>query len=280
MKKKYKNFTVVVSSGGIKPLAAIPFFTFLGEHQLEPSMLLGCSGGAYITCFWADGARTEKQMHSKVNTFLTSVDQDHLFNDIDYRTLLGTAGYPFGRFNKDNGMIFGDKLLEMYQKMSGDRRLEDLSVKTILQATNLETGEPVFLEKGDMASAIYASSALYPILPPINIDGKWLVDGAYHSEVPLTEAVNRTNDVIIVLVFEQAPPTHHNSFLTFFTSFIGQVAHHHTHTQNSFAVNLHQNDIIFLRYYFKEAISIWDTKKLPLILDVGKQEILDILTLT
>jgi len=170
--------------------------------------------------------------------------------------------------------------------MAGGKKLEDLPIPTILQATDLDTADPVFLEKGDLASAIYASSALYPVLPPIEIDGKWLVDGGYHSEIPLMEAVRRSNDIIIVLSFDQVPEQQPSNFFKLFTGFINQVVHYHTHSHTSLAVNTHQNEILFLRHFFKTPISIWDVNKLPEVIDMGyqvlknkEQEILNMLLL-
>ena len=68
--KKHRDFTVVIGSGGIKPLAAIPFFLFLEEYKLTPRMIFACSGGSYVSCFWANGARTEQALFEKINTFM------------------------------------------------------------------------------------------------------------------------------------------------------------------------------------------------------------------
>jgi len=268
--KKFRNFTVVVGGGGIKAMAAVPFFAFLTQQGLVPTRLFGCSGGVFVPCFWAKGIHEEEKMLEAVYAFQHRVANDKLFNDIDYRTLLGVANYPFGRFKKENALLFPNKFFSLCQSISDGLKLEDLPIPTILQATDLDTAEPVFLETGDLASAIYASSALYPVLPPIQIENKWLVDGAYHSETPLMEAVKRTNDLIIVLTFDQVNDNNPSSFFKFFTGFINQVVRHHTLSHTSLALNMHQNDILFLRHYFKAPISIWDVKKMPEIIEMGR----------
>jgi NTE family protein len=59
----------------------------------------------------------------------------------------------------------------------------------------------VVLERGLVCDALYASSALFPILPPIQIDGRWVRDGYYTSPLPVSEAVKHDMDVIIALTF-------------------------------------------------------------------------------
>ena len=44
----------------------------------------------------------------------------------------------------------------------GDRRIEDLPIKTVVQVTDMETGLGMVLTEGSLAQAMYASSALTP----------------------------------------------------------------------------------------------------------------------
>jgi len=56
-------------------------------------------------------------------------------------------------------------------------------------ATALGTGEAVILNSGDATDALLASSAVPRLLPPVEIDGRLLVDGAVAADVPLQQAV-------------------------------------------------------------------------------------------
>jgi predicted acylesterase/phospholipase RssA len=56
-------------------------------------------------------------------------------------------------------------------------------------ATALGTGEPVVLNSGDATNAFLARSAVPRLLPPVEIDGRLLVDGAVAADVPLQQAV-------------------------------------------------------------------------------------------
>jgi NTE family protein len=50
-------------------------------------------------------------------------------------------------------------------------------------ATDLEKGEHVVLNKGNLAQSIRASAAFPTVVKPIEIDGKWLVDGWIESTI-------------------------------------------------------------------------------------------------
>jgi NTE family protein len=54
-----------------------------------------------------------------------------------------------------------------------------------LVATDLLTGEAVALTEGDAAQAVLASSAFPGVFPPVEIDGRSLVDGGVVADIPL-----------------------------------------------------------------------------------------------
>lgn len=104
-----------------------------------------------------------------------------LFARIDLRGLLGLCGC---RLADRPGLIRPDAILAMYREAFGARRIEELPLPLLLQATDLDTGEEVALTSGPLAEALYASTAAYPLLPPIRRGGRWLADGAFSRPVP------------------------------------------------------------------------------------------------
>jgi NTE family protein len=85
---------------------------------------------------------------------------------MDYRALLGLAKLPFGKFDMRSGLLRPKKYRSLLEETFGETRIEDLHPKVLLQATDVSTGEGVILDKGLVRDALYASSALFPLLPP------------------------------------------------------------------------------------------------------------------
>lgn len=63
--------------------------------------------------------------------------------------------------------------------------------------TNIETGEEVLLNKGNLVQAMMASSAFPSLFTPVEIDGNLLVDGGVVNNYPIKEVRNLGADIII-----------------------------------------------------------------------------------
>lgn len=68
------------------------------------------------------------------------------------------------------------------------KSLEQGTLPVYVCATDLLSGKRVVLRDGPAPAALYASSALAGILPPAEIGGKYLVDGAYADIAPVDVA--------------------------------------------------------------------------------------------
>jgi len=61
------------------------------------------------------------------------------------------------------------------------------------------SGHDVLLSSGDAVDAIAASAAIPAIFPPVNIDGRYLMDGGVVNNTPLSHAVALGADPVWVL---------------------------------------------------------------------------------
>lgn len=148
---------MVIGSGDIKALAAVALFEFVDEAQIGIDLLVGCSGGSIMAALRGAGYTP-----AKIRDFITELLDRKLFRHIDYRSVMGIANLLFGRFDKSSGILKPDAIQQVYQRIFKDLRLEDLRPKTILQATDYQTGEGVVLSAGLVTEAVYASGAMFP----------------------------------------------------------------------------------------------------------------------
>ena len=80
----------------------------------------------------------------------------------------------------------GNRLMMAIKAQIGDPRIEDLPVSFGAVATDLYTGEEIWLREGSMMSAIRASSGLPGLFAPSWHADRWLIDGGVVNPVPVS----------------------------------------------------------------------------------------------
>ncbi len=267
-KDRKPKIGIVVGSGGIKSLAACSLIEFLVEQGIEPALIIGCSAGTIVPACWATG----RDVASLRDSMLRLWTRD-LFAKTDYRTLLSIAGLPFGRFGLGNGIVKGERIHARYRELWGETRIEDMSPRMFFQTTDALTGEPVMLKKGLVWEAVYASGALFPMLPAIEIDGRHLIDGVYSSPLPIMEAIQEGMDVIIAMSFEEITSNPSRGFIPYFmrtTDYIQRWLRRH---QNALSVDIHHHEIVFVNVSFDRYIGLRATRRIPQILAAGDKAV-------
>jgi NTE family protein len=97
-------------------------------------------------------------------------------------------------------------LEEALEFLVPDVSFDDLLRKLVVVATDLETGAEVRLRQGSLRLALDASSAIPGMVPAVEIDGRWLVDGGVVAEVPVSAAREEGWPVVAVDVSLDVPP--------------------------------------------------------------------------
>jgi NTE family protein len=189
---------LVLGSGGIKPIAGAPLLAFLDRLGVGVDEVVGCSGGAVVAALYATGMNGEE-----VRRTISELLRPQLFGAIDYGAPLGALGFLAGVRGR-RGLLRPDRIQSMYREVFGSSRIEALPRRLLLQATDFLTSQPAVLEAGPVAAALYASMAAYPLLPPIELDGRWLVDGAFSAPLPL-HASARPARLTVAVSVNQTP---------------------------------------------------------------------------
>ncbi|MEM6904196.1 MAG: patatin-like phospholipase family protein, partial [Pseudomonadota bacterium] len=99
----------------------------------------------------------------------------------------------------NGGLVATDRIAKEMQANIADMAIEDLPKPFACVATNLASGREVWLNKGPIKSAIWASAAMPGLLPPVGRDGKWLVDGALVNPVPVSVCRAMGADIVIAI---------------------------------------------------------------------------------
>jgi NTE family protein len=97
------------------------------------------------------------------------------------------------------GLIEGERLMEFFRRNFIDRPVEELPLPFGAVATELSTGNEVWLREGSTIDAVRASIALPGLFTPVARDGHLLVDGGLVNPVPVSLARAMGADVVIAV---------------------------------------------------------------------------------
>lgn len=266
--RELPKIAIVLGTGGIKAMASLALFEFLAEQKIPVDLMVGCSGGALACAMIGSGCTP-----GEVRDLGMQKLQKELFTQLDYRALMGIFSSHLGTFDKKSGILKPDRWRGALQEYFGDKKLEQLRPRTLLQTTDIDTGEGVVLTKGPLAEAVYASCAFFPAFPPIKIDGRYLGDGIYSAPVPVVEAIKRKMDVIIALDFKEKVRTEPKGFFSCFYRHIDNTMRTLTRSQMFLSIGMHHHEIVIVEVDFDHTINPWDVHELPAIVECGQKAI-------
>ena len=175
--------------------------------------IAGTSIGAIIGALYAAGYTPEE-----IEILFAKTDWDDLlFNDkipreelpfhkkIDFERYLFDfeLGFKDGRVVLPSSLVNGHKLsLWLQEKLLRVGHIKDFSQLKIpfsAVATDIENGNMIILQKGNLADAVRASSAYPGLFSPVVIDGRPLADGGSSNNLPVDVVRQRGTDVVIAV---------------------------------------------------------------------------------
>lgn len=196
----FKQKTVLVlGGGGARGIAHLGVIEYLVQNRISFDAIIGTSAGALFGSLYAMYNSVEKAL-SKYREVMDEVDlpdfesskssnEPGIRNAVRnmYQSIKKSAWVIKGVIRQslvDKGMF--EEILDVY---FGDARLEDLTLKTYIVATDLVTGKDIIFSRGMLAPVIQGSSSIAGILPPVDYQGRVLIDGGTTAKLPVIYAV-------------------------------------------------------------------------------------------
>jgi NTE family protein len=171
---------IALGGGSARGWAHIGILKKLDEAGIRPKIVVGTSIGAVVGGSWASGKLAE------LEEFACSISK---------RSMLGMMDWSIA----GSGLLSGDRLKKRLEEKFQGALIEDLPVKFAAVATEIKTGHEIWLTRGNMTDAMRASYALPGIFVPVNIKGRWLIDGAISNPVPVNVARALGAEMIIAV---------------------------------------------------------------------------------
>lgn len=173
---------VVVGAGGVLGAAHIGAGYALERHGFVPDLIIGTSVGALNVAIAAAHPR-------RAAPWL-----DHVWTQLRRRDV-----YPLGYLSSRSSVFTDRGLRRLIARAGLPSRIEELAVPFTAVATDLVTGAPVLLDRGDLVSALLASAAIPGMLPPVVRAGRTLVDGGLIAYVPVPAALQAGAAGVVVV---------------------------------------------------------------------------------
>lgn len=202
---------LVLSGGGARGRAHIGVLKVLEELKVPIDCIAGTSMGAVVGGLYASGMTA-----SEIDSTMRSLDWQDAFRDAPPRRDLGfrrkqddrnflvrlPLGLKHGHMLLPKGFIQGQQLQETLRLLTlpyaDSASFDRLPTPFRAVATDLETGDAVVLEKGDLALAMRASISAPGLFAPVEYQGTLLVDGGIAENLPIDVARAMHADIIIV----------------------------------------------------------------------------------
>ncbi len=175
-----RKIGLALSSGMGRGWAHIGALRALRGLGIPIDIVAGCSAGALIGGCYLAGKLDE------LENWAISLNK---------RKIVGYFDLHVGR----GGLIKGERLVGELRGLIGPLRIEDLRIPYIAIATDLVTGHEIWLQQGDLTEALRASFSLPGLLPPIELEGRLLADGALVDPLPVAACRALGADMVIAV---------------------------------------------------------------------------------
>ncbi|MBS0372428.1 MAG: patatin-like phospholipase family protein [Proteobacteria bacterium] len=177
--KRPHRIGIALGSGSARGWAHIGVLRALAREGIEPTIISGCSIGAFVGAVAAAGDV------EKLAVWVESLGWQRVVGLMD----MGLRG----------GLIKGDRLISFFERQFVDRDFTALPHQFGCVATDLHSGHEIWLREGSVSAAVRASIALPGLIAPVWQDGRLLVDGALVNPVPVSLARAMGADLVIAV---------------------------------------------------------------------------------
>jgi len=209
---KKKKVGLALGGGAARGLAHIGVLQALEEAEVPVQMITGTSMGAIIGAMYAADPQIDPLRERILEYFSSDIFRKARLDFVVERKNNVDGEGLFFRFSqlarKKIFFTLAMTMISFVSQETRDKSLDflipdiDIEATTLPFATtalDLNTGEEVVIKSGSLRTAVAATSALPGILPPVEFDGRQLVDGGWINAVPIEPTRDLGADIVIAV---------------------------------------------------------------------------------
>lgn len=173
---------LVLGGGAARGFAHVGVLRVLEQEKIPVDLIVGTSVGSLIGALYA-----VERNSFELEWTAFQLQKEDLFD--------------FGVMNVVTGMSFaaGERLEKWLTEKIKVTNIEELKIPFAAVATDLNWGSKVVLDRGSVARAVRASSAIPGVFPPVQHMGKILVDGGVVDNIPIAVAREKGADLVVAV---------------------------------------------------------------------------------
>jgi NTE family protein len=175
---------LALGGGAARGFAHIGVIQVLEEAGIKADMVVGTSAGSLVAALYASG-----KSGNEMALLAEKMDE----SDITDWSLPGRA------------LLRGDALARYVRTQTGGLTIEQLKMPLGIVAADLDSGAPILFRRGDVGTAVRASSAVPAVFQPVKIGDREYVDGGLVAPVPVSFTRKMGADFVIAVDISSPP---------------------------------------------------------------------------
>ena len=181
----------VLSGGGSLGAVQVGMLQALAAADIQPDFLIGTSAGG-INATWVGAHGMSRESLDGLTDVWTGLRRRDVFPIRPLQILAGLTG-------RSRSLFSGEQLGDLVAEKAGIEDLSEATIPVHLLTTDLLVGVDVLLSSGSVRDAARATAAIPGVLPPVQIDDRWLVDGAIATRAGVSHAIGLGATRVVVL---------------------------------------------------------------------------------
>jgi NTE family protein len=167
---------LALGGGFARGLSHVGVLKVLEEEKIAIDYMAGTSVGSVIAASFCSGVSAKE---------LEEIAKMVRFRDF--------ARWTVSRY----GICNNDRMQEFLPRVVKVKTFEELKIPLAVAATDFVSGEPVVFQSGPICDPVRASCAYPGMFAPVQVAGRWLVDGMLGHAVPSTPLREMGADYVI-----------------------------------------------------------------------------------
>jgi NTE family protein len=184
---------LVLGGGGSKGFAHLGVIDILEKNNIPIDLIVGTSAGSAVGALYADSkdiSKTKSILYKAKNKELLD------FSLLETLSMFGGLSSP----------VVGQAYEDFIHSNLTNKEFHKLKIPLVVVTVDAITGRKYIIKDGPIAPAVRASSAIPPVIAPVKLYGRTLIDGGVLEPVPVATAKKFKPQIIIAVDINNLPP--------------------------------------------------------------------------